>query len=77
MDIESIEDELRSAFPNSEVVVFSEGNLLELNIKAEQFKDISKVRRQQMIYAVINHRIKTGEVHAVRISATSSDEREK
>jgi acid stress-induced BolA-like protein IbaG/YrbA len=77
MNIESIEDELRSAFPNSDVVVFSKGNLLELNIKAEQFKDISKVRRQQMIYAVINHRIKTGEVHAVRINATSSDEREK
>ena len=76
MNIESIEDELRSAFPNSEVAVFSEGNLLELNIKAEQFKNISKVRRQQMIYAVINHRIKTGEIHAVNISATSSEERE-
>ena len=77
MNIESIEDELRSAFPNSEVAVFSEGNLLELNIKAEQFKNISKVKRQKMIYAVINHRIKTGEVHAVSISATSPDEREK
>ena len=42
MDIESIEDEIRSAFPNSEVVVFIEGNLLKLNIKAEQFKNISK-----------------------------------
>ena len=77
MNIECIEDELRSAFPNSEVTVFSEGNLLELNIKAEQFKNISKVKRQKMIYAVINHRIKTGEIHAVSISATSPDEREK
>ena len=77
MDIESIEDEIRSAFPNSEVVVFIEGNLLKLNIKAEQFKNISKVKRQQMICAVINHRIKTGEVHAVSISATSPNEREK
>ena len=77
MNIESIEDELRSAFPNSEVAALSEGNLLELNIEAEQFKNISKVKRQQMIYAVINHRIKTGEVHAVSINATSPDEREK
>ena len=77
MDIESIQKELRSAFPNSEVVVFSEGNLLKLNIEAEEFKNISKVKRQQMIYAVINHRIKTGEVHAVNITATSPSEREK
>ena len=77
MNIESIEDELRSAFPNSEVAALSEGNLLELNIKSEQFKNISKVKRQQMIYAVINHRIKTGEVHAVNISATSPSEKEK
>ena len=77
MNIESIEDELRSAFPDAEVAVLSEGNLLKLNIKAEQFKTMSKVKRQQMIYAVINHRIKTGEVHAVNISATSPSEREK
>ena len=77
MNIESIEDELRSAFPDAEVAVLSEGNLLKLNIEAEQFKNISKVKRQQMIYAVINHRIKTGEVHAVSISASSPDEREK
>ena len=77
MNIECIEDELRSAFPNSKVAVCSEGNLLELNIKAEQFKNISKVKRQQTIYAVINHRIKTGEVHAVSIGATSPDESEK
>ena len=67
MDIESIQKELRSAFPNSEVVVFSEGNLLKLNIEAEEFKNISKVKRQQMIYAVINHRIKTGEASPVLI----------
>ena len=77
MNIESIEDELRIAFPNSEVLVCSEGNLLKLNIEAEQFKNIAKVKRQKMIYAVINHRIKTGEVHAVSISATSPNEKEK
>ena len=77
MNIESIEDELRIAFPNSEVLVCSEGNLLKLYIEAEQFKNIAKVKRQQMIYAVINHRIKTGEVHAVSISATSPNEKEK
>ena len=77
MNIESIEYELRSTFPNAEIAVFSEGNLLKLNIKDEQFKNISNVKRQQMIYAVINHRIKTGEVHAVNISATSPSEREK
>ena len=77
MNIESIEDELRSAFPSADVAVLREGNLLKLNIKAEQFNNISKVKRQQMIYAVINHRIKTGEVHAVNISATSPSEKEK
>ncbi len=76
MNLESIEYELRNAFPNSDVLVCSEGNLLKLNIKAERFKNIAKVKRQQMVYAVINHRIKTGEVHAVSISATSPNERE-
>ena len=77
MNIKSIEDELRSAFPGSEISVSSEGNLLKLNIKALQFKNIGKVKRQQMIYAVIDHRIKTGEVHAVSISATSPNEIER
>tara|TARA_S200000501_G_C20589119_1_gene640770 strand:- start:34 stop:267 length:234 start_codon:yes stop_codon:yes gene_type:complete len=77
MNIESIEDELRRAFPDSEILVYCEGNLLKLSIKAEQFNNIAEVKRQQMIYAVINHRIKTGEVHAVSISATGLDEKEK
>ena len=61
---------------SNDVLVCSEGNLLKLNVKAEQFKNLGKVKRQQMIYSVINHRIKTGEVHAVSISATSPNERE-
>ena len=77
MNIESIEDELRRAFPDSEILVYCEGNLLKLSIKAEQFNSIAEVKRQQMIYSVINHRIKSGEVHAVSISATGLDEREK
>ena len=77
MDIKSIEDELRSAFPDSQIRVSSEGNLLKLNIKALKFENITKVKRQQMIYAVIDHRIKTGEVHAVSISATSPNEIER
>ena len=77
MDIKSIEDELRGAFPNSQIRVSSEGNLLKLNIKALKFENIGKVKRQQMIYAVIDHRIKSGEVHAVSISATSPNEIER
>jgi len=77
MDIKSIEDELRSAFPDSQIRVSSEGNLLKLNIKAPKFENIKKVKRQQMIYAVIDHRIKSGEVHAVSISATSPNEIER
>ena len=77
MDIKSIEDELRSAFPDSQIRVSSEGNLLKLNIKALKFESISKVKRQQMIYAVIDHRIKSGEVHAVSISAASPNEIER
>ena len=77
MDIKSIEDELRSAFPDSQIRVSSEGNLLKLNIEALKFENIAKVKRQQMIYAVIDHRIKSGEVHAVSISATSPNEIER
>ena len=77
MDIKCIEDELRSAFPDSQIRVSSEGNLLKLNIKALKFENITKVKRQQMIYAVIDHRIKSGEVHAVSISATSPNEIER
>ena len=77
MNIESIQNDLRNAFPDSQVRVSREGNLLKLDIKAAQFKNIAKVKRQQMIYAVINHRIKAGEVHAVSISATCPNEIER
>ncbi|MDC2963977.1 BolA/IbaG family iron-sulfur metabolism protein [Gammaproteobacteria bacterium] len=77
MDIKSIEDELRSAFPDSQIHVSSEGNLLKLSVTALKFENIAKVKRQQMIYAIIDHRIKTGEVHAVSICATSPNETER
>ena len=65
MDIESIEVELQKAFPGSDLSVSNDGSLLQLTILAEQFNDFNRVRRQQMVYAVIQHRIKSGEVHAV------------
>ena len=63
MDVSAIEATLKAALPGCELQ--SEGNKILLKIVSQEFDGLSRVKRQQKIYALLDDRIKSGEIHAV------------
>lgn len=74
MDLESIESTLREAFPQCELDLVAEGNKLGLKIVSAEFEGLNRVKRQQKIYALLDERIKSGEVHAVSMVTQTPEE---
>lgn len=50
------------------------GNHCDIKIISDRFVGLSKVKRQQLVYACLNDKIASGEIHAVNIDAQSPDE---
>ena len=65
MDIPAIEAALREALPGCELELMPDGNKLGLRIVSDAFDGLSRVKRQQKIYALLDDRIRSGEIHAV------------
>ena len=65
MDMQAIESLLRDALPGCKLETQAEGNQLGLSIVSEAFEGLNRVKRQQKIYALLDDRIKSGEIHAV------------
>ena len=65
MDVQAIESLLRDALPGCELESMAEGNKLGLRIVSDAFEGLNRVKRQQKIYALLDDRIKSGEIHAV------------
>jgi len=72
--IEDLKTRLEEAFADADVTVAGEGNRFELRIVADRFEGLSRVKRQQSVYAVIGDLIASGAVHAVTIKALSPTE---
>ena len=65
MDMQAIESLLRDALPGCKLEAQAEGNKLGLSIVSDAFEGLNRVKRQQKIYALLDDRIKSGEIHAV------------
>lgn len=72
--IEDIKARLESAFEDAEIAVAGEGNRFQLQVVAEAFAGLSRVKRQQAVYAAIGDLISSGAVHAVTIQAQTPAE---
>jgi acid stress-induced BolA-like protein IbaG/YrbA len=71
-----LETELRRAMPGAAVTVGGDGYRWEIDVVSPTFEGMSRVKRQQAVYAAIGALIKSGAVHAVTIVArTPSEER--
>lgn len=60
--------------PDSEVFITGEGSNITVTVITDQFKDLSSVQRQQLVYTGINEFIQNGAVHAVKIQAHTVEE---
>ena len=74
MDVPAIEAVLRENLPHCELELVAESNKLSLKILSNEFAGLSRVKRQQKIYALLDDRIKSGEIHAVSMITQTLEE---
>jgi acid stress-induced BolA-like protein IbaG/YrbA len=74
MDVPAIEAILREKLPQCELELVAESNKLSLKVVSNEFVGLSRVKRQQKIYALLDDRIKSGEIHAVSMITQTLEE---
>jgi len=72
--IDEVQARLAAAFENARIAVAAEGNRVEVRLVSEAFAGMSRVKRQQAVYAAIRELIASGAIHAVTIKASTPDE---
>lgn len=71
---DAVRDAVLGAFEEARVRVDMEGNHCAIAVVAAEFEGLSRVRRQQAVYAAIREFIESGAIHAVTIRAQTPDE---
>ena len=72
--VEEAKSRLEAAFDGAEIAVAGEGNRCEVRVVSGVFSGLSRVKRQQAVYAAIRDLIAAGTIHAVTIRALTPDE---
>ena len=58
---------LETGLENCEIEVTGEGSHFDILAIGELFADLRSVKKQQLVYAVLNEQIADGSIHAVNI----------
>ncbi len=74
MDINEIKDLLTSCYDFQELYVKEEGSHFEVIAVAEMFTGMSRVKKQQTIYAPLNEHIASNSIHALTIKAFTPED---
>ncbi len=74
MDIEALRAVLISGLSDCEIDIQMEGNKISLNLVSEIFAGLSRVKRQQLVYSLLNELISSGEIHAVTMRTVTPEE---
>jgi len=70
---QDIVERVRAQIPNSSVKVSVEGNRALIEVVSDTFESMSRVQKQQAVYACIDEFIQDGRLHAVTIRALSPE----
>jgi acid stress-induced BolA-like protein IbaG/YrbA len=70
-----IAEAIRERLPDAEVDTVVDGNRALITVVSSAFEGLSRVRKQQTVYACIDAYIKDGTLHAVTIRALTPAER--
>ncbi|WP_196160140.1 BolA family protein [Reinekea sp. G2M2-21] len=76
MIAEDVKALLTEAFPSAQINVAGEGAKFDISMVSDDFTGKRAVARQQMVYAVLNDQIASGEIHAVTMSLKTTTEAE-
>ena len=74
MDIETLRSVISSGLGDCEIDMQMDGNKVSLNLIAEVFVGLSRVKRQQLVYSLLNDLITSGEIHAVTMRTVTPEE---
>ena len=66
---DEVRERIESAIPNARVQVGIEGNRASIAVFSAHFDGMSRVKKQQEVYACIEDLISSGVLHAVTIRA--------
>jgi acid stress-induced BolA-like protein IbaG/YrbA len=77
MNIEIIKEKLESALVLQECIVKGENGSFQVIVVADFFNGMSRVKKQQTIYAPLTEEIASNEIHALTIKALTPDEWQK
>ena len=67
MQAEEIKQLLADAIESESIDVKVEGSHVSVVVVSKQFEGLNAVKKQQMIYAVLNQQIADGSIHAVNM----------
>jgi acid stress-induced BolA-like protein IbaG/YrbA len=70
---ETIVERVAEAFPGAEIKVELDGNRALIEVVSAHFSGLSRVKKQQSVYACIQDFIADGSLHAVTIKAIELD----
>lgn len=71
---EEIKQLLESQIEGAQAFVEADGNHVSITVIADAFKGLMPVKKQQLVYGVINDRIADGSIHAVNIKAMTPEQ---
>jgi acid stress-induced BolA-like protein IbaG/YrbA len=74
MDPEQVKQLIEQGLPECEVHVSGDGSHFEATVIGEVFAGQSPVKKQQLVYATVNDKIASGELHALSIKTYTPDE---
>jgi acid stress-induced BolA-like protein IbaG/YrbA len=77
MENKEIQALIEDGIPGSQVRVTGDGSHFDITVICEAFEGMTMVQEQKMVYALLNEKITSGELHAVTIKAYTPAEWEK
>ena len=75
MDQTEIRTLLEAGLPGCEIEMMAEGNKIGLRLTGDVFEGMNRVKRQQLVYGLLNDKIASGEIHAVSMDCKTNSER--
>jgi acid stress-induced BolA-like protein IbaG/YrbA len=74
MDEQQIKAVVLEALPGTEIDISGDGRHFDMVIVGSQFEGARTVKRQQMVYGILNEHITSGAIHALNIRAFTPEE---
>lgn len=75
IDAGQIQDLLQEALPECQINVNGEGGKFQVLAIGDTFNGLSPVKRQQVVYQILNPHIASGAIHAVSMRLMTVQER--